>query len=751
MGVHNFLEDEEYEGEDYETSPYGRGFSDVVTGQSNLFPSTVGNNFAGDEDEDEEGGGFVPNFLEDEEFGESDGEEEEFEDDGEIFVGFADDAELNSTSVADASMVGEPTQSIVDSPRSLGSNRQPFTPSIEPKTVIVGPASNAVRGDAESVRSVPNDPVGLDSISKGSKNSNVRSSEVSSTVSSVLAPQRKRRDLSLGSPRVSVPVVPKYPSSLDDSPVAETSSVKSTPVGNRNSVNGSAPKSKIADIEGARESSTIVTKRDVPSIPNFLEEEDYGENDVPAVRVTPVQDIVGSTSSSSSPSPSNSFGKFQEAAKIFAPVAKLPVPTESESIAANKLNSVPKSKPREFTALEHSHSMTRKVGSDGLTKAEKLRVGDSNGLIRTPSNGKLSERELSFFANLGMDGKHSEAKNSAKELLLPKSFEDNKQRLERERRISTAMGSIGSSRSRLTERDRKVVEFIALFKFASQRHIAKLLQIKEMSAYKVLNRLNNFGLVRGFKVIGIDGFVWSLTDTGMLLSGYDLPRGSKAELNLSMIAHQFTVIHVGAHIWSSGVNVLRENRWPVMNRLNSKGEPVYGDQVVSELQIQSAFGKVRGTNKAAAYVPQTKKHMANQFASWERAGGTSFGPSPEFQAGNEYMWTLFPPIANKLNYHVPDLVVARPRGADGSPQSIAVEVELRTKSNEDSYVRTLEAYRTDQNIFKKVVWVCRLKGTAEKINRIAVNNGLIKSGKLTIVPIMEDDGTRLKGRETWGL
>lgn len=731
MGVQNFLADEDYDDEYEEAAPFGAGFSDVITGSSNLFSPSASNRFSNDDEED---GGFVPNFLDDEDYDEPAESEEDFEEDGEVFEGFDDEAEEPSTPVVPVAVVREVPQSVKDLPRPVGSERQSLVSSSAPKTPSPRVTSNAAREVSEAVRTVPAD------------SSNASASPVTgpSSTANVVQPKR-RRDLSSGFPKRNTPVVtPVSDVTVPEvAPVQRTSSPVVPPVVARPTQSESVstvrtPVARPVPVqEKVVERDSIADREPRSVIPNFLEEEDYDE-EVPSTPVVkPSTQVVDAPKSFGTPS-------------VAPPVVAVPVPTESESIAVEKLQNPSRPAPKKFTALDQSASMTRTVGPDGLTKSERSRAASSMESRRTPSNGKLSEKEFEFFANLGMDGVPA-AKHTVKELLLPQRFEGKNARLERERRVATALGSFESSRVRFTERDKKVLEFIALFKFASQRHIAKLLQIKEQSAYKALNRLKNFGLVKGFKVIGIEGFVWSVTETGMLLSGHDLPRGSKADLNLSMIAHQFTVIHIGAHLWSSGVNVLRENKWPVMNRLDVNGEPVYGDQLVTELQIQSAFGKVRGTNKAAAYVPQIKKHMANQFDSWNRAGGVEFGPSPEFQAGNEFMWTLFPPIANKLNYHVPDLVVARPRAADGSPQSIAVEVELRTKSNEESYVKTLEAYRTDANIFKKVVWVCRLKGTAEKIKRIASKNGLIKSGKLTIVPIMEEDNRMLKGRETWAL
>lgn len=440
----------------------------------------------------------------------------------------------------------------------------------------------------------------------------------------------------------------------------------------------------------------------------------------------------------------------------FDPRAAVSSVSEEEAADLKSPSAYAAGRDLKFTALKQNDSTVRRVGEDGLTPAERSRAAKVSATpTRTPTNGKLSQEELLFYANLGAQRSADFGGKAKRDLFLPPVLEESAaQKKERESRINRALanGSLTyGARSRLTERDYRVLQFIAIFKFASERQIAKLLQCAEITAYKRLNDLRKHGLTKGFKTLGVKGSVWVLTETGMDLSGFDLPRGTEAGLTLSMVSHQFTVNHVAAHLWSGGANVLGEKSFPRRNRPDGKGGFDFGERIISELQIQSAFGRVRGTSKADAFVPQIKRQMANQFDNWKRAGGAEFGPSPELQQGNEHMWTLFPPISNRLNYHVPDLVVARPRSSDGKAQSIAVEIELRTKADDSSYERTLDAYRVDDSIYRKVVWVCRLKGTAEKLSRIAKRNGLADQGRIEIVPIYLDGGRRFTGNDTWSL
>jgi len=411
--------------------------------------------------------------------------------------------------------------------------------------------------------------------------------------------------------------------------------------------------------------------------------------------------------------------------------------------------------------LAQEKSLGRRVNGAGATPAESKRAKSLSGSSLPQSNGLLTVQELAFYENLGLDISSvpperiagEEGRKIREGLRLPLFAEP--QFRERERRIAENLGFGGSgkrgSNFSLRDHDRELILFMVAFKFISSRQAAKLFQVSEITGYKKLNRLRKMGLASNFPVLGLKGGLWVPTQLAMDISGLDLPRGKPADLTLSMVSHQMTVNHVAAQLRSSGINVLKEKQWPVRNRLDSKGVEAFGDELVSELQIQSSFAKLRGTRKADIYIPQIKKTIDAQFAAWQRAGGVASGFSPELLPSNEFMWALYPPVSTRLHYHVPDLVVARPRASDGSPQSIAVEVELRTKSNSSSYERTLEAYRTDGRIYSKVVWVCRRKATAKKIKDIAMRKGLLQSGKLGIVPIFVEDNLPFTGKDPWSL
>lgn len=729
MSVQNFLEDEDYEPDEPSV------------------PSTKVRSS-------------VPDFLQDEDYDEVDGDEY-------YGGGFSEGAEQQGFGQADHSGFG----GYEDDEDELFDGSDPFDSSDEedgegaPSYGISGlpPRAPVARtttpgGDTTAERSTGSTTGGTTSSPSMDTSVDTEDSDSDSFVPNFLADEDEDE-----APVRSTPVAPatpssdpngRYATSLPDSGAATQGSASP-----RTDGNGVAPTTDSQDVPRAR--------RDLSKRP---------QQPVATPRVESTSSSGGSPSSASA----QAQRPTESAAVANPPQRATPsVPTQRDSAATTTVRFDPKAGAKpvteeeaedlkapssyasgrklKFTALNQKDATVRKVGADGLTPAERARAANAAAAeaIRTPTNGKLSKEELLFYANLGAQRSADFGAIPTKKLFIPPMLEENAdQKKAREARINRALagGTIArGAKTRLTERDYRVLQFIAIFKFASERQIGKLLQVGEHAAYKRLNNLRKHGLTKGFKTLGVKGSVWVLTETGMDLSGFELPRGTESALTLSMVSHQFTVNHVAAHLWTGGANVLREKNFPQKNLPNGAGGFEFGERLISELQIQSAFGKVRGTTKADAYVPQIKKQMANLFDNWQRAGGSNYGPSPELITGNEHMWTLFPPVSNRLNYHVPDLVVARPRDADGKPQSIAVEVELRTKADDSSYERTLDAYRADDRIYRKVVWICRLKGTAEKLTRIAKRNGLADQGRIAIVPIYMEDGSRFNGKDTWSL
>ena len=380
----------------------------------------------------------------------------------------------------------------------------------------------------------------------------------------------------------------------------------------------------------------------------------------------------------------------------------------------------------------------------GKAKKKRYRYVGENGLLNGAELEFFRENETSRRAVMLGDGSLDYLRPG-----LSESDEDRKKRVEKVTQAVFGRDAFKrNSKKRWSRKHQEFLEFLAKFKYATPRSMAKMFSEAASTSQKRLKELRSYGLVIDKKILGGEP-LWFLTDAGMLLSGYDMPKVTEGRITYTMLPHQYAVNHLAANLWGAGINVLNEDEYPHQNRVDLLGKKQFGDVVVSEQEIQSSFGKLKLFSKADVYLPTLKASIERKNKQWEDAGGVSFGPSPEFQPGNEYMWAIFPPAVVNLAYHVPDLVVARQRNADGTPNSIAVELEIQNKPVE-SYRKALTAYRYSTQTYKQVVWVCQKASSAKKIRELATEMGMIESGALRIVPIVTQDGI-FKGRDLWTL
>lgn len=396
------------------------------------------------------------------------------------------------------------------------------------------------------------------------------------------------------------------------------------------------------------------------------------------------------------------------------------------------------------------------VGSVGVDSSAKSSVVDGGSRERyryLSSDGRVNVAELEFFKNLG--GSRSAVLGDDSLVSSLRGGSDGLGESESERKSRVVLyeqalrgkdGLKRGSRSSFNSKDRETLQFLAMFRYATDAQLARMFSCSVQTSYNRLKKLRSVGLVIDRKIYGARP-IWFLTEPGLLLSGFDLPRVTESKLTFSMFPHQFTVNNTAANLWGANVNVLNLPDFPSRNRVNDKGEKVFGEELASELEIQSAFGKIKMFDKSDVYRPELMAEIDKQFKAWERAGGSEFGVSPEQVLGNEYMWALMPPFNIRLAYHVPDLIVKRPRNADGSPESIAVEIEINNKSSQ-SYEKTLRAYRDDNRLYKKVVWVCKNVGPARKLEQVAKEIGLWQEGRIDIVPVITENGV-FKERDLW--
>lgn len=359
--------------------------------------------------------------------------------------------------------------------------------------------------------------------------------------------------------------------------------------------------------------------------------------------------------------------------------------------------------------------------------------------------GRINQQEKEFYLNLGITARDVETGKFDLDFLNPpQGFgETDEERRERIEKISqTAQGLDYFKRGNSKKFSRKhfeMIDFLARFKYAKPTHMSYMFGERPNTTYKRLLDMREYGLVIDYPILNTEP-LWFLTKTGMALSGYDYHHITNSTLSEMNMPHTFLINHLAGNLWGNNLNVLDQKDFPAKNRYNAQGEKVFGENLISELAIQSSLSKIRRSEKSDVFVPIIRNMMEREFDRWEKKGGVEFGLSPEFSYGNEFMFALTPAKVIGTAYHVPDMVVARERNKDGKPQSIAIEAERSQSKTPETYRRVLQAYNLDKQMFKQVIWVVHKKQTANRLIKAEEGLGMLKSGKMRILPITTEDG-----------
>lgn len=354
-------------------------------------------------------------------------------------------------------------------------------------------------------------------------------------------------------------------------------------------------------------------------------------------------------------------------------------------------------------------------------------------------NAKFSEEEKIIMKNLGVTNK--EFTNLMKSTELSR----------KDKEVILGLGRYGAEkyfkgrRYRTTVGDQALLEFLVKFKFANTRILKWISNEPQGRTWRKLNRLRNSGLVESKTIIGIPD-LWGATPAGVGVAGYSFSAGLRPMPKVLTISATLGVNYVAACLWFNSINVLNLDDFPARNRIIALQEDgvdrVRGENLVSELEIRSSLGKeinpqsttMRTLGDERLY-DVISSNVRAEFERWEQSGRV--GESPEFALGNEYMWILYPTSQLTLSYHVPDLVVKRERGPNGEPRSIAVEMERYDKSP-DRYDKIMLAYKLDEYLYEKVIWITPNTRVARALEEAAKSVGF---ENYSIIPIITETGT----------
>lgn len=420
----------------------------------------------------------------------------------------------------------------------------------------------------------------------------------------------------------------------------------------------------------------------------------------------------------------------------------------------------------------HKHSLDVESGDDADDA-----VSQKSRYRHYTEQGTVTARQIQFYRNLNLALTYDQHKVA--DLLSPPTDkqETPEEKVKRERLITQAIGGEEAlrrgSKLRISDKDVEALRFLAVFKFANARNVAKMFSESEDTTRKRLNRLRDRGLVLSNKLYGLST-VYFLSEEGMVLSGYSYKTIKKSEINPASFPHTAGTTHLAACLVGADVDVLgfRDHDnidWPTRNRLvfdeNTRDfVRDFGEMVASEFEIQTWLGRRKGNTKGEIYKPKAQADIAFALREWnkeltalkEKARGAGSETerktllndillhahrSPEMIYENEWMWALFPRNPANLIHHVPDLVVKRPRDTqDGSPRSIAVELELTAKNDDSSYVKTLTAYKNDKDMYSQVIWVSPTRSIRKKLQKISDKVGLTETGKFRVMPLYYEHG-----------
>lgn len=274
-----------------------------------------------------------------------------------------------------------------------------------------------------------------------------------------------------------------------------------------------------------------------------------------------------------------------------------------------------------------------------------------------------------------------------------------------ERRVR-AMSAASKRGIRITPRDIVIIRFLARYRYAAHHQVARYIGTSEKATSIRLHKLAEGKIVHKVEITHGRN-VWTPTADGIAIADVDMPFIRPQDIALSTMAHELGLVNLGIELELGGDNVLQEDGWPHLNRYDEDSdEPLPGERVLTTREIKQASMRFRkGTNRYEI-MAEYKARMD----AWDPSEGY---PSPELLPGNEGMFVMY---SDEYGDHLPDMVVMRDREADGSPRSVAIELELSRKPEKD-LIRILQNFK-ESLLFDKLYYFCHKKSVATALMRV---------------------------------
>lgn len=285
------------------------------------------------------------------------------------------------------------------------------------------------------------------------------------------------------------------------------------------------------------------------------------------------------------------------------------------------------------------------------------------------------------------------------------------------------------SRKKITEKDLRVLHFLAKFRYATAHQIALIMGVTYPTANSRLKRLEKMNLINGTETMNSNK-LWHCRPQGITIL-VDRGYGHRDE---------FFIPGAGGIDPSRFAHTLAVNQMAA--RFASKGHPI--DLLVSEQYIERILGRVSWKQPDPSDRGYANENLRRDVVAQLTAGKIK---SNEFLKEYPSLWV--PTSYKKFNsdlkqVHQPDLIINKESVRQGwDPVSIAVEVELSDKSVEE-YKKILRTYMADRLVYKKVFWYCRNKKIIDLIAQAAREISMPKD-RISITLFKLPDGTPYRG------
>lgn len=276
---------------------------------------------------------------------------------------------------------------------------------------------------------------------------------------------------------------------------------------------------------------------------------------------------------------------------------------------------------------------------------------------------------------------------------------------EKNKRTSKKSQNTGKRGFQIQIRDITLLRFLTKYQFSYVDALARVLDSTPNSINNRLRTLEDYDLVKR-QVLAAGATLWQPRKAGIELAGMNFTENKKV-ISFATVRHTVGLVNLAAELEreaAGGKDVLGlqdrfgepfpvENRFPGGIRLYGEealNTPLtFGEMTISEREIRQGQKRYRGGRSSA------EMRDAVELA-------ISSGEAPELEEGNEGLFVVYG-SGGQTGEHVPDLVVTRPRNADGSPNHFAVELELTAKSPSD-WKRILRSYRDAGGMYSRIIY-----------------------------------------------